>query len=146
MLIKANVRSHSENMCAGHDTEVVEKLWRRDCPKRSWRIDVRQANRVVESVGGAARTTRKWQHVRKRRICFALREQEYKPCETSSEFVHNARGNRLAITDSQILRRSEYFTQRRKTRKHLWPRVQRVALPRVLVGLKPSHKHRIPFV
>src|SRR3989442_3172940 len=133
-------------MRAAHDTEIVEKLWGRDCPECSRSVEVRETNRVVESVVAPARTTRKWQHVRKGGICFALRKQEHKSRKTSRKFVHNARGNRLAITDGQILRCSEYFTQRRKTRKHLWPRVQRVALPRVLVGLKPSDKHRIPLV
>src|SRR5207249_1156327 len=144
MFVQANIRSGSENMRAAHDTEIVEKLWGRDCPECSRSVEVRETNRVVESVVGPARATRKWQHVRKGGICFALSKQEHKSRKTSRKFIHDARGNRLAITDRQIPRRSEYLPQRRKTGKHLGSRIQWIALPRILVGLQPPDKHRIP--
>src|SRR5437867_3266187 len=124
-------------MRAAHDTEVVDKLWRRDCPECSRPVEVRETNRVVERVAGPpARATRKWQHVWKGGICLALSKQEHKPRETSRKFIHDARGNRLAITDRQILRRSEYLPQRRKAGKHLGSRIQWIACgtPRSMRG------------
>ena len=147
MFIEPHIRSRAENMGTRHDTEIVQELRRRDSAKRPWRVDVRQTDRVVKSVARtAARTTRKWRHVRKCRVGFALSKQEHEAGETRSEFIHDARGNRLAISNGQILGPSEYLAKRRKAGKHLGPCIQRIALSRVLVGLQPSSKQRIPVV
>src|SRR5437870_2361369 len=98
-------------MRAAHDTEIVEKLWGRDCPECSRSVEVRETNRVVESVVAPARATHKWQHVGKGGICFALKKKKHKQQKTSRKFVHNARENRLAITDRQILQAEDHTSK-----------------------------------
>src|SRR5262249_39013097 len=91
VFIKPDIRSHPENVCAGHNTEVVQELWRRDGSKRSWCVDVRETG-VVQGIGRTAgrATSVKRQDVGERRIRFALREQEHKAREAGRKFIHDA--------------------------------------------------------
>src|SRR5262249_30728752 len=98
MFIKPHIGSHSEQMRTGYDTEIVQELRRSDGAKSPWRVDIRQ-NYVVKAVASSAdrSTTIKWQHVRKRGVCFTLGKQEHKTREANREFIHNAGRDRLAI-------------------------------------------------
>jgi hypothetical protein len=147
VFIKPDIRSHPENMCAGQDTEIVQELRRCDGPKCPRCVDIRKTG-VVERIGRTAgsATSVKRQNVGKRRIRFALSEQEDKAREAGREFIDDAWRDCPSIADSEILGRSKYFAQRWKSRKHLGPCVQRIASPRVLIRLQPPNKQSIPVV
>src|SRR5262249_31196044 len=99
VFIEPHICSHSENMCAADDAQVVEDLWRRYSPKCSRRVDIWKTDRFVKLIGSPAWSICKGKSVGAPGFFSALGKEEYERSEARREFVHDARRNRLAITD-----------------------------------------------